>query len=94
MQILGVPEADEQRMLFLTQQMFGGQDEDLNKTGMADMTPKQITQPVVGTVAYFEAYFAKLTEEKLTHPAIDVASVIANAKVDGWLLHHRCQRRA
>ena len=40
MQILGVPEADEQRMLFLTQQMFGGQDEDLNKTGMADMTPR------------------------------------------------------
>jgi cytochrome P450 len=28
MQILGVPEEDEQRMLFLTQQMFGGQDED------------------------------------------------------------------
>ena len=29
MQILGVPEEDEAQMLFLTQQMFGGQDEDL-----------------------------------------------------------------
>ena len=39
MQILGVPEADEPRMLFLTQQMFGGQDEDLNKSGVADLPP-------------------------------------------------------
>ncbi len=89
MQILGVPEADEQRMLFLTQQMFGGQDEDLNKTGMANMTAEQITQLVVGAVADFEAYFAKLTEEKRANPTDDVASVIANAKVDGEYLSDR-----
>ena len=89
MQILGVPEADEQRMLFLTQQMFGGQDEDLNKSGMADMTPEQIMQLVVGAVADFEAYFAKLTQEKRAHPTDDVASVIANAKVDGAHLSDR-----
>lgn len=89
MQILGVPEADEQRMLFLTQQMFGGQDEDLNKTGMANMTAEQITQLVVGAVADFETYFAKLTEEKRANPTDDVASVIANAKVDGEYLSDR-----
>ena len=89
MQILGVPEADEQRMLFLTQQMFGGQDEDLNKTGMANMTAEQITQLVVGAVADFESYFAKLTEEKRANPTDDVASVIANAKVDGEYLSDR-----
>jgi len=89
MQILGVPEADEQRMLFLTQQMFGGQDEDLNKTGMADMAPEQIMQLVVGAVADFEAYFVKLTEEKRANPTDDVASVIANAKVDGDYLNDR-----
>ncbi|MEY4054937.1 MAG: hypothetical protein RL519_272, partial [Pseudomonadota bacterium] len=44
MQILGVPEEDEPKMLFLTQQMFGGQDEDLSKSGMADMTPEMISQ--------------------------------------------------
>ncbi len=89
MQILGVPEEDEQRMLFLTQQMFGGQDEDLNKTGMANMTAEQVTQLVVGAVADFEAYFAKLTEEKRANPTDDVASVIANAKVDGEYLSDR-----
>ncbi len=89
MQILGVPEEDEQRMLFLTQQMFGGQDEDLNKTGLADMTPEQITQLVAGAVADFEAYFAKITEEKRANPTEDVASVIANAVVDGKPLDDR-----
>ncbi len=89
MQILGVPEEDEQRMLFLTQQMFGGQDEDLNKSGMADLTPEQLTRIVIGAVRDFEAYFTKLTGEKRAHPTEDVASVIANAKVDGDYLNER-----
>jgi len=89
MQILGVPEEDEQRMLFLTQQMFGGQDEDLNKSNMADMTPEQIIQLVAGAVADFTAYFAKLTAEKRATPTDDVASVIANATVDGEPLNDR-----
>jgi cytochrome P450 len=89
MQILGVPEADEQRMLFLTQRMFGGQDEDLNQSGMANMSPEQIAQLVVGAVADFESYFAKLTAEKRANPTDDVASVIANALVDGAPLDDR-----
>lgn len=89
MQILGVPEEDEQRMLFLTQQMFGGSDADLSGSGMAEMTPEQILQLVVGAVNDFEAYFAKLTEEKRANPTEDVASVIANAKVDGEHLSDR-----
>lgn len=89
MQILGVPEADEQRMLFLTQQMFGGQDEDLSGTGMKDMTPEQMMQVVAGAVADFEAYFAKLAEEKRANPTDDVASIIANAEVDGAPLNDR-----
>ena len=89
MQILGVPEEDEQRMLFLTQQMFGGTDPDLNKSGIADMAPEQVMQLVIGAVADFEAYFTKLTEEKRANPTEDVASVIANAKVDGEYLSDR-----
>ena len=89
MQILGVPEEDEERMLFLTQQMFGGQDEDLSGSGMADMTEEQIIQIVSGSVTAFEAYFAQVTAEKRTNPTNDVASVIANAKVDGAPLGDR-----
>ena len=89
MQILGVPEEDEARMLMLTQQMFGGQDEDLSGTGMAEMTPDQITALVAGAVADFERYFAALTAEKRANPTSDVASTIANATVDGEPLNDR-----
>ncbi|MBU0668860.1 MAG: cytochrome P450 [Alphaproteobacteria bacterium] len=89
MQILGVPEEDEARMLMLTQQMFGGQDEELSGSGMAEMTPEQITQLVAGAVKDFEAYFARLTAEKRANPTGDVASTIANATVDGEPLNSR-----
>ena len=89
MQILGVPEEDEGRMLFLTQQLFGGQDEDLNKSGRADLTPEQITEIVAGSVRGFEEYFAALTAEKRARPTGDVASIIANARIDGEPLNDR-----
>lgn len=89
MQILGVPEEDEQRMLFLTQQMFGGQDEDLSGSGMKDMTAEQITQIVAGAVAEFERYFAGIAADRRANPTDDVASVIANAEIDGEPLNDR-----
>ena len=89
MQILGVPEEDEPRMLVLTQQMFGGQDEDLNQSGMADLSPEQMTQIVAGAVKDFEAYFARITADRRANPTQDVASTIANALVDGEPLNDR-----
>ena len=83
MQILGVPEADEQRMLVLTQQMFGGQDEDLNQSGIKNLPPEMITQIVAGAVKDFEAYFAALAAERRKNPTDDVATVIANGTIDG-----------
>lgn len=83
MQILGVPEEDEPRMLFLTQQMFGGQDEDLNKSGMADLSPEQISEIVLGAVKDFEAYFETLAAERRANPTNDVATILANAVIDG-----------
>lgn len=83
MQILGVPAEDEPKMLFLTQQMFGGQDEDLNKSGLKDLPPEQISQIVSGAVAEFERYFAGLAAERRKNPGEDVATVIANAVIDG-----------
>lgn len=83
MQILGVPEEDEPRMLFLTQQMFGGQDEDLNKSGLANLTPEQVFQIVRGAVADFEAYFEGLAAQRRVNPTSDVATILANAVIDG-----------
>ncbi|MEL7319984.1 MAG: cytochrome P450 [Pseudomonadota bacterium] len=83
MQILGVPPKDEPRMQMLTQQLFGGQDADLSGTGMENMTPEQVVQLVAGAVQSFEGYFAELAEARRANPTDDVASVIANALVDG-----------
>ena len=83
MQILGVPEEDEPRMLFLTQQMFGGQDEDLNKSGLANLSPDQIFQIVQGAVADFEAYFEGLAAQRRANPTSDVATILATAEIDG-----------
>ena len=83
MQILGVPPEDEPRMQMLTQQLFGGQDADLSGTGMDKMSPEQVVQLVAGAVKTFEDYFAALAEDRRANPTDDVASVIANAVVDG-----------
>ncbi|MEL6530856.1 MAG: cytochrome P450 [Pseudomonadota bacterium] len=89
MQILGIPEEDEPRMLMLTQQMFGGQDADLSGSGMENMTPEQVLQLVSGAVKSFEEYFAGIAAARRANPTDDVASVIANATVDGEPLPDR-----
>lgn len=83
MQILGVPPEDEPRMQMLTQQLFGGQDADLSGTGMENMSPEQVVQLVAGAVKSFEDYFGQLAADRRANPTQDVASVIANATVDG-----------
>ncbi len=83
MQILGVPPEDEFRMQMLTQQLFGGQDKDLSGSGLDKVTPEQVVQIVAGAVKTFEDYFAQLAENRRRTPTDDVASVIANALVDG-----------
>lgn len=75
MTILGVPEQDEALMLKLTQELFGSQDPDNQRS----FEPQDFFQ----VVADFEAYFAELTRSRRAHPTDDVATVIANATIDG-----------
>lgn len=75
MEILGVPESDEGRMLKLTQELFGSADPDNQRS----FAPENFFQ----VVEDFEGYFADLTRQRRAHPTDDVASLIANARVDG-----------
>ena len=75
MSILGVPEKDEALMLKLTQELFGSQDPDNRRS----FEPEDFFE----VVADFEAYFAELTRSRQENPTDDVASVIANATIDG-----------
>ncbi|MFN3819584.1 cytochrome P450 [Blastomonas sp.] len=89
MQILGVPHEDEPLMLKLTQEMFGGEDPDLNRARSVQLTPEQISQLVVDAVRDFEGYFMKLAADRRAYPQDDVATVIANALIDGQPISDR-----
>ncbi|MGV0642551.1 cytochrome P450 [Mycolicibacterium sp. XJ2546] len=78
MSLLGLPEEDFPRMLRLTQELFGG-DEDEYKRGT---TPEEQMEVLVD----FFDYFRKLTESRRANPTDDLASAIANGRVDGELL--------
>jgi len=83
MEILGVPRADEARMLKLTQELFGSQDPELNRAHTAVRDPIAIVKMLKATVADFSEYFREITEERRHHPRDDIATVIANGQIDG-----------
>jgi len=82
MEILGVPREDEPRMLKLTQELFGSTDPDLNRTGTGE-TPEARAAAMEATLMEFFGYFRTLTADRRANPREDVASTIANAKIDG-----------
>jgi len=79
MEILGLPEEHEPLMLKLTQGLFGAADPDeLDPDGKPPLRETD-------RAALFEMmmYFNKLTEDRRAKPTDDLASVIANATIDG-----------
>lgn len=83
MEILGVPEADEPRMLMLTQQLFGARDPDLARSAEALNDPDAMAQMFQTVIGDFNTYFKALTDSRRAQPRDDVASVIANAFING-----------
>ena len=77
MTILGVPPEDEPLMLKLTQEIFGSTDPEMNETQDAAQFE---------TAAKLFEYFRQVTEERRKNPRDDVATVIANATIDGELI--------
>ena len=75
MTILGVPEEDQPLMLKLTQELFGSSDPEVRRS----FGPESL----MSVVADFDNYFEDLTRKRREHPTDDVASVIANAQIDG-----------
>ena len=85
MDILGVPESDEPRMLKLTQELFGPQDPDTARIRDA-LTAEQFSAMMQAVVDDFGAYFRQITEDRRRHPRDDLASVIAMARINGEYL--------
>lgn len=83
MNILGVPREDEPRMLMLTQQLFGPTDPELNRARAEVVDPVEGLNLLKLVIADFENYFKGLTEDRRRNPKEDVATVLANATVNG-----------
>jgi hypothetical protein len=82
MAILGVPDEDEPMMLRLTQEYFGNSDADLHRE-RASPSPESAFETVRAVITEANEYFAAISRDRRQHPADDLATVIANAEIDG-----------
>jgi len=73
--LLGLPEKDFPRMRKLTQELFGSYD--------VDMARNQSDTAATETLLDFFQYFQALTDDRRKNPTDDLASVIANATIEG-----------
>jgi cytochrome P450 len=75
MSLLGLPESDYGRMHMLTQEMFGGDDDEYKRGGTLEEQ--------FAVLLDFFTYFSQLTASRREQPTDDLASAIANGRVDG-----------
>jgi len=73
--LLGLPEEDFPRLLKLTQELFGTVDPELGRGAGSDA--------MLATLMDFFEYFQRLIDSRRAQPSDDLASVIANAEIDG-----------
>ena len=88
MEVLGVPESDEPRMLKLTQELFGNADPDLNRTGKSVTDAGEGVDSIQSVVMDFMMYFNAMTEDRRANPRNDLATLIANGKINGEPMGH------
>ncbi|MFK8050359.1 MAG: cytochrome P450 [Halioglobus sp.] len=75
MSIIGVAPEEEGMMLKLTQELFGGQDPNQSRGDSVD--------DGLAVLMDFFAYFTEVVEDRKKNPTDDLASLLANALVDG-----------
>ena len=87
MEIMGVPEEDEGRMLMLTQELFGAADPELGRK----QKPENAEDPAkidMGVLTDFINYFTQFSENKRANPTDDLGTLIANSQIDGQPISH------
>ncbi len=87
--LIGVPEPDHAKMLELTQWLFTYADPDLKRPGSDLTDPQEITRTWGIVFEEFEKYYTPIIADRQKCPRHDLASVIANGKIDGGPMEHR-----
>lgn len=84
MSILGLPRSDENLMLKLTQELFNPQDPEFSTAGEDACDDGQAFD--VRLLSTFADYFETLTNDRRANPRDDIASKIANGRINGELI--------
>ncbi len=86
--IIGLPREQHAEILRLTQWLFSWADPDLCRPGTDPSQPEQ--QPRTWKIVFdeFDERFSDLIARRRLEPADDLASLIANAEIDGSALEH------
>jgi cytochrome P450 len=74
--ILGVPESDEPFILKLTNELFGAEDPEFQRG-------QDRAENIKTLFMEFWSYFTKIMQDRRKQPRDDLASVIANARIEG-----------
>ena len=82
MSILGIPEEDFPRMLTLTQELFGPDDPD-TKRAIEAMSVEDRIGMLKAVIDDYTNYFDKISQARRENPCDDLATLIANAKING-----------
>jgi cytochrome P450 len=78
-ELLAVPQEDEWRILKLTNELFAGDDPEMKRVGDDPLS-------LFETIKDLYLYFDRMTEQRRRNPTEDLASYIANGKIDGEYL--------
>jgi cytochrome P450 len=82
MHMMGIAEEDEPYLLKLTQEMVGNHDPDQSRSGKA-LSGAEAAAQFIEVVGDIFAYFEDLRQRRRAEPGDDLATLIAEAKVDG-----------
>lgn len=88
MNVIGVPAADHAKMLRLTQWLFSWADEELRRPNSDPTDPEQQVKTWRIVMGEFDEYFSDLIERRRAEPQDDLATLIANAEIDGQAMEH------
>ncbi|MEM5332024.1 cytochrome P450 [Paraburkholderia sp. JHI2823] len=84
MDILGVPQEDFPRILALTYEMFGSEDTEYTRDTLRQGDASSATgKALLSVVDDFREYFESLNEARRKDPRNDVATLLANAVING-----------